>query len=362
MQDLLGRLSDLDEGAVGMVRVIAYFDSLVDAHVGLETIIRNAAALAGCRAGARDLDRQIDVRVGPDGRRLDNTSGVRDEIRVRRPCVDGLEVWLEREDGPRTTDSMILERFAAAAAIVAERSYGRSPGRDPGQVEILLDSLVPAEVRRRAARRIGLPLDTLLQAVAVLPSNPCDTIPEVERCMPGLSTQWSTSMGRLHAFLVPSGALSADASGLRQAGFGPPVSLLDLSVSWEDALTALSLTASGTADNPGDRQLNYSDLGGLAVLADGYAFHPRALADVAALDRVQALWPWALMTLDHMANQASLRQAAGYLNVHHSTVQQRAAQLTVELGLELDTTMGRLRIQLALALRRVARNGKLLQQ
>lgn len=357
MRDLLGRLSELDQGAESLVRVIAYFDTLVDGHVGLETIVRSAAALGGCTAGASDPDRQIFLRVDADGLRLDRDVAPADGSRVVHSANDGLEVWLERPDGPRPTDTMVLERFASSAAIVVERSYGRAPGRDPGQVELLLDSRAPSEVRTRAGRRLGLPAQKTLQVVAVQPPDPETTAATLEQLMPGLEARWSTPLGRLHAFVVPEGAVLPDPAGHLQAGFGPAAQLAGLSDSLRGAVIALRLTAAGTERDPGARQLDYVDLGGLAVIAESYDGQGTATRDIDALERVQAMWPWALTTLEGVANHGSLRQAASRLHLHHSTVQQRAAQLAGELDFDIDTAGGRLRLQLALALRRVANNG-----
>jgi len=58
MKDLVVRLSALDPDAGAAVRVIAYFDQLVDARAGLATIVRGAAVLAGCPA-------RLAYHVGP---------------------------------------------------------------------------------------------------------------------------------------------------------------------------------------------------------------------------------------------------------------------------------------------------------
>jgi hypothetical protein len=359
MRDLLGRLSELDHGAESLVRVIAYFDTLVDGHVSLETIVRSAAALGGCTAGVSDPDRPIFMRVDPDGTRYGPEDRYDPAIRVVQPGSDGLEVWLERPDGPASTDSMVLERFVSSAAIVVERMYGRAPGRDPGQVELLLDERTSAEVRIRAGRRLGLPTSSLIQVVAV----PAST--SVEWCDSGtpdssgqkLSAQWSTQIGRLRAYLVVGGPVDADPDGPFQAGIGPLCALPDLPTSWRGAVTALRLTAAPTEDDPGPKQLRFSDLGGIAVIVESFDPHASATHDVEALDRVEQMWPWALATLEGVANHYSLRQTASHLYLHHSTVQQRVAQLESALDLGIDTVAGRLRLQLALALRRVIKNG-----
>ncbi|MBB2504299.1 PucR family transcriptional regulator, partial [Amycolatopsis echigonensis] len=50
MRELVTHLSALDSGAAETVKVIAYFDRLVEGRAGLEPIVRGAAVLSGCPA------------------------------------------------------------------------------------------------------------------------------------------------------------------------------------------------------------------------------------------------------------------------------------------------------------------------
>ena len=63
MQELVGRLAQLDPDAGAAVKVIAYFDRLVEGRAGLEPIVRGAAVLAGCAARLVDEDRRVQVRI-----------------------------------------------------------------------------------------------------------------------------------------------------------------------------------------------------------------------------------------------------------------------------------------------------------
>jgi PucR C-terminal helix-turn-helix domain len=359
MRELLGRLSELDHGAESLVRVIAYFDTLVDNHVGLETIVRSAAALGGCTAGASDPDQPIFMRVDSVGKRYGPDVRYDPGIRVVRQSSTGLEVWLERPDGPMPTDMMVLERFVSSAAIVIERAYGRAPGRDPGQVELLIEGRTSVEVRLRVGRRLCLPTSEPIQVVAVpyAASRESKDAVAATEAQPDLPSQWSTQVGRLRAYVVPGCAVAADPNLPYRAGIGPLVGLYDLHASWQGAVTALRLTAAGTDADPGPRQLHYNDLGGLAVIAESFDPRASAMHDVEELERVQQLWPWALSTLEGVASHDSLRQAANHLYLHHSTVQQRVTQLESAMDLAIGTVPGRLRLQLALALRRVRKNG-----
>jgi sugar diacid utilization regulator len=75
--------------------------------------------------------------------------------------------------------------------------------------------------------------------------------------------------------------------------------------------------------------------------------------DVHALDRAAAAAPWVLATLGAVASCHSLRAAAVTMNVHHFTLQDRLAHAEHLLGWSVQEPYGRLRLQLALAMRRL---------
>jgi DNA-binding PucR family transcriptional regulator len=93
------------------------------------------------------------------------------------------------------------------------------------------------------------------------------------------------------------------------------------------------------------------ELGGLALLANAVGEEP--IQDVRDLERARSTAPWALATLDAVATSSSLRAAATSLVVHHSTLQDRLAHVEDLLGWSVRDPRGRLRLQLALALRRL---------
>ncbi|MCO8277944.1 helix-turn-helix domain-containing protein, partial [Actinoplanes sp. TRM 88003] len=139
-----------------------------------------------------------------------------------------------------------------------------------------------------------------------------------------------------------------------RAGIGPTGPVAALPESWAAARTALRFTAEGTERDPGRRVVHADDLGGLMLLAAAVGPGTEPVPDVLALDRATA--PWMLTTLDAVAETASLRAAATVLRVHHSTLQDRLAHTIPVLGWDVREPRGRLRLQLALALRRLHRN------
>jgi hypothetical protein len=226
---------------------------------------------------------------------------------------------------PSVVDAVILERAAGAIRLVLDRTRGRAPVDDPALVETLLDGTAPEPARLHAARRLGL--DPTVPARALAPLNDRPRV-------------------------VPAGA-EADVVG--RLGVGPAVPVPELTRSWAEARTALRFTAEGTPQDPGPRVVYADELGGIALLADLVLPSAEPPPDVRALETVAATTPWLPATLHAVAYTTSLRAAASELNVHHSTLQDRLAHAEHLLGWPVRTPQGRLRLRLALAMRRLAR-------
>ncbi|MYS93599.1 MULTISPECIES: helix-turn-helix domain-containing protein [Streptomyces] len=226
---------------------------------------------------------------------------------------------------PSVVDAVILERAAGVLRLVLDRTRGRAPADDPALVETLLDGTAPEAARLHAARRLGL--DTSVPARALAPLNERPRV-------------------------VPAGT-QADAVG--RLGVGPAVPVLELPRSWTEARTALRFTAEGTPQDPGPRVVYAEELGGIALLADLVVPGAEPPPDVRALETAAATTPWLSATLHAVASTASLRAAASEINVHHSTLQDRLAHAEHLLGWPVRTPQGRLRLQLALAMRHLAR-------
>ncbi|GCB43795.1 helix-turn-helix domain-containing protein [Streptomyces sp. NL15-2K] len=328
MKELAGRLTALDPDAGAAVQVIAYFDRLAESRAGLEALVRGAAVLAGVPARLVDAERRVHVRVVADGTRRD-TALPPDPAWPSAPLTpDGAPaLWLERaEAAPSVVDAVILERAVGAIRLVLDRTRGRAPADDPALVETVLDPTAPEPARLHAARRLGLDLAAPARALA-----PHDGRP---RIFPA-HTDAEPPTGRV--------------------GVGPAVPVLDLPDSWAAARTALRFTAEGTAQDPGQRVMYADELGGVALLADLVAPGAEPPPDVRDLEAAAAAAPWLLSTLHAVASTASLRAAAAEINVHHSTLQDRLTHAEHLLRWPVRTPQGRLRLQLALAMRHLAR-------
>ncbi|GAB2831025.1 helix-turn-helix domain-containing protein [Actinocorallia aurea] len=346
MKDLTVRLDALDPQAGAALRVIAYFDDLTAHGAGLAAIVRAAALLAQTPAALVDPPRHIRLRFSADGTPgapgapgvpgvpgVPNTPGIPgtagtpgghgvglDPVWPSTPVGSGV-LWLEHSGPPRPVDAMVLERASAAAAAVLDRTRGR--GASVASVETLFDAAAPADAKALAARRLGLFAGEPLRAVA-------------------------HHDGRA-ALLREKDDL---AEGSR-AGIGTHAHLMDLPSSWESARLALRLTAEGTDLDPGPRVVHAEESGALLLLAQAVTPATPKGKDVTTLDEAGRSAPWMLATLDAVTTSPSLRAAAGALRIHHSTLQDRLAHAERLLGWPPHTPQGRLRLHLALTLRRL---------
>ncbi|MFF7765114.1 helix-turn-helix domain-containing protein [Streptomyces massasporeus] len=284
-------------------------------------------------------------------------------------------------------DAVILERAAGAVRLVLDRTRGRAPADDPALVETLLDATAPEPARLHAARRLGLDPTAPARALAPLNGRP-RVMPAGPEVVPlGAVHAAADAAARLRASQIPSQGQAADAAtaqatsrtgpGLASApappvpgghtvppesslpagrlGVGPAVPVLELPRSWAEARTALRFTAEGTPQDPGPRVVHAEELGGIALLAAIVEPGTEPPPDVRALETAAATTPWLSATLHAVVSTASLRAAAAEINVHHSTLQDRLAHAEHLLGWPIRTPQGRLRLQLALTMRRLGR-------
>src|SRR4029453_16818783 len=97
MQGLVWRLKALDPQASESLKVITYFDALVNSRANAEMLIRGAAVLGDCSVGFAMHGRSKEF--GADGR-----------------------AWIERASPGFVNDELILERLAIALGIFWDRT------------------------------------------------------------------------------------------------------------------------------------------------------------------------------------------------------------------------------------------------
>jgi hypothetical protein len=330
MQELVGRLTAVDAEATETLKVIAYFDALINGHATTEVLLRGAAILSGCAAGQS---------VGGKTMRVDAT-GARSAPRPgdwpSRMFGDGGTVWIERSGAAHANDEMILERLAIAAGIAYERTSPAAASRRA--LETIIDDQASAEARSDAAKRLHLDTHVRYRIVAT----------------PGADAVIGPDAGRVPSVVVgtPYGpvraVLAGETSPRARAGIGIAATPATLARSWASALIALRLSS---AREP---VVNAEDLGALLPLAAAADATLSETADVAALSDLIASHPGAEVLLEAIAATDSLRAAGVDSGLHHSTVQARAAQYSEALGFDIRSPRGRVRLSLALSAHRLA--------
>jgi hypothetical protein len=327
MHSLEGILSALDPSVHESVKIISYFDALVSERVGVDGLLRAAAVLAGCPAGATTGDpgegRRVDVHGMALSVRLDAYHG----WPLKRASGDDVIVWIERSGPSHINDEMLLERLALAMGITSERTTRRPPRP---ALDVLVDAFAPREDKESMARALGMSPTKTERVVA----SPAAVTPLSEEIH---SAVLPTEVGLLRVFLYRGGPL------VGRAGIGIPTPALELASSWKSAITALKLTTQARG------VMDAADLGVLLQLGSLDFDDP----DVAALVRVSEISPWAVPTLDALAEGGSVRAAAVLLERHPSTVHTRIDSLSSALGFDVRSPLGRARAAIAVALWRM---------
>jgi hypothetical protein len=372
VKGLLLRLSMVDADAEAAVRVIAYFDVLVEQRVSLTALVRSVAALAECPAGLAGPGSEP-LRLAPTGRPVPPELPVLESGGVDLGPQG--RVWLERADEPGPLDDLVLERFAMSARLLTrmERRPSAPDLADPALVELLLAEREAAEDRTRALRLLGLDAGSPVLVLAL--SAPgrdagAEAVGLVARGRPLRAVRVAVVGPIAAVVLQPRAATATVVADLRaaltdrvqergnggaalQVGVGGPVPPLEARRSWVQAQLALRFAVPGAA---ADAVVEHAALGALTLLADLPPARLRAEPDVAALQALAETESGSLDvdTLEAFCRTGSLRQAALALHLHHSSVAARLAHVEDALGWRLDEPQGRFRARMALLARRLA--------
>jgi hypothetical protein len=341
MQGLVWRLKALDPEASESLKVIAYFDALVDGHASAQVLLSGAAVLSGCPAGY--LTNGNTVRVDASGAKIavgSSVSGGPDGGWPGHSFGDGGRVWIERSGPAFANDEMILERVAIALGISFDRTSPVAASRRA--VQTLIDGTAPLDRRMDAAAMLRLDRETSYRVIAV----PASTE------LAGPSAVTHTAVGPVRAAVLRFSTTETVDAQLPQpgstAGIGLAMPPESLHHSWATALLALRLTG---PRHP--RQLA-DELGSLIVFAEAADASSYETPDLTALKRLLTSQPKAHALLESIAETASLRAVAEEIGLHHSSVQARAAEYSTALGFDIRTAAGRVRLSLVLTLWRLA--------
>jgi hypothetical protein len=374
VKGLLLRLSALDSDAEAAVRVIAYFDRLVERAATPGEVVRATAALAECVVGwasSGNPDAGA-LRFAPNGAAVGAEVPIQSSASAPVDPSDSAStarVWLERPGTSAPLDDLVLERLALTARLLGS-ARRRTPApnlADPALVELVLAEREAREDRARAVHLLGLAASLPVRVLAVRPAPGRDPIAEAVALVSparGPRTVRVAAIGEVAAVLLqpPAGAdalppvlraalaVQDNSSVAALGGAAPP---LDARRSWHQAQLALRFAVPGTTDTA---FIEHDALGTLALLAELPAQRLRTEPDVLALDALASTRAGALdvAALEAFCRTGSLRQAAAELHLHHSSVAARLARVEQAVGWRLDTPGDRFRARLAVVARLLA--------
>lgn len=357
MRGLLLRLSALDADAESAVRLITFFDSLLEQEVKLDELLRSAAIVADCAVGIQDIDGQFAARALPDG--TTDTRRAQRGATVRK-MTSGHQVWLARSGTDALPlDELLLERLSIACVVTLGRSDASAPMLgDPALLELAVARSTAAPERSRAIHLLGLTPCTRMTLLAVL--GPIDGVDALaaQLTTPGARPRRAI-IGSVHAMAI-TGTTPADLvppAGV-SVGIGTTEYAVDAPTSWEKAIRALRYASAGNGRAEAGLRpvVTAAELGPFELLAA--RLRSADIHDVTDIDVIDELsaepnGPGIVEALTVVVAAGSLREAARQMHLHHNSVSARLARAEERLGYRITEPSGLARLQLALALRRL---------
>lgn len=339
MEKVLRELARFDKLGESALTIVASFQHIAERHGWDETDILIAMSQHSGHPARIAVNGGPYLRSDVNGKvSQDKTPPHEGWPAERIGAGDEDSIWLERT-GPMTlAEAVVLHSSAQLLGELRARNAVKN------SVEFYDPLATLATTRDRALT------ERLLKRLGIDPRNECFAIAQPG---PTVSLQLSAD--------TTSDAYESDASGhssrfgVVRTGIGIRLEAIDFADSWDTASKALSLASEGSDFDAGATVVRYSDVSLLAHLteAEGLADN----RDVKAIASLCREILYAARTFDGIARNSSLRSVASMLFTHHSTVQSRIAILEGRLGWEVTTAEGKLRLQLALAARRVLLHG-----
>ena len=371
----MGYLSKLDSHAEQAVKVIDYFDALVQHGATLEACVRATAGLCQCSAGLRDTSASWVISYNQRGTRF-----------VERPSSPSIshpvlvddhevgEVWLERDEPVRPLDDFVIERFALAVA-----SVWRVAVRPTRSVASIFEGAVApgmsARDRERALVLLGISPQRRFHVAAVASD-------DYRRLAEGLSVarDWVLHPGQPLGSSGTGWAVCSAVLGDVGVVIAQPPSKSAATRPWQCSSPGpfIGIRVGATYDQTADRigeawqeaqaaaqfggllglgpVVDYNQLGVFEALLHLPTSVVAANRDVKAIDKLAHV-PHGrelLEAVNARLSCRSLRQAASSLYLHHSSVAYRLRQAEKLLDFDLENPVSRLRAELAIVLWRLS--------
>ena len=337
------------------LRVVAFFDALLDAEVDAAGLVRRAASYAGCPVGIRTAAGRV-VSAGPSGSRGPSAAPPGS---ARLALRHGGEVWLHRPADPHPLDAVILRRLGVAAGVVLERAAS-AVDRTAWLEQALSDSTDDVD-RSRCLRGLRLTPTTPVRvfALAGTPAALGELVDQVRTVSP---TVHVAPVSAVTAVLAEDPAVPArwDVPVGTRLAWSLPSPAAEAPRAWREARTALRFTLPSThARGPYTDQEAVVAPGERAGAFLALAEHLSAedidrIPDVRALDRIATDdGQDTIVILEAVAATESLRRASTLVHLHHNSVAARVQRAEQVLGFSVVEPYSRSRLLLALTLRRL---------
>ncbi|RKS75534.1 PucR-like helix-turn-helix protein [Motilibacter peucedani] len=356
----------MDPDAEASLRVIEYFDRLVNNGVSLEALTRAAAALACCTAGLRDAASGQIIRFDDKG---GSAPPLELPVAIEAPVVVGEvtvgHVWLERQQ-VQPLDEILVERMAVTAAARWRPLTSTAGSTDVALVGLLIAADTDEDERARALRLLRLSPARSLRVAAVSASDG-ELGPAIASVVASVSALGGVAraarVGMVGAVVLQApgdplellrcapAAAGAERPARIHVGVGPCVPASRAQDSWTSARVAGQFAGAWRDE----RLVVWDDLGALATLASCPAEVALSNPDVRALAEMSRTSSGEL-DIDILLAftwSGSARQAAAELHLHHSSITNRLRHVEAALGVSVDDPAGRLRAQTAAILWRL---------
>lgn len=355
------QVAALDPHAEGALRVIEYYDALVEHAATLEACVRASASLSGCIAGLRDDESAWAARYNEAGVAVEGESAPSMVQAVRVETREVGSVWLERAGDSEELDELVLERFARAAGALWKRSPRAS--RSIGSlVQSVLSSDISPDALERELRRLRFDPSRPIDVAAVVTDDVAGLAEQVTLVRDVIAPSPPDGAHVVWAAVGNVGVILGQSFSVTAGSDLPPTcrSRIGLSLASPAQLIAESWRRANAAARFGrilgfGPIVNHEDLGALVLLGE---VAPRSVAANEDCRRLRELAEGprgqeALESLDAFLVHDSVRQAASAMFVHHSTLHYRISQIEKTLGFGLEDQQGRVRASLALTLWRI---------
>ncbi len=359
MEGLLRRLSADGSEAENALRVIAFFDRLVEARGAIDEVVRSSARLIGGNAGYQAESGDPAISYDSRGRVSPASPSSASLIKNVASQTAALgQVWIDTSTDNAALGELVVERMALAAGIVLGReARATSSGQWSAVATLIATDASPTE-REEAARAIGFRVDWTIRAVVVLhnlASTPTDA--QIQKWADESGAKATTSHQDDAASIVlvhernPNSPIGGPPwSAL--TGIGSRAAITDASESLRTARLAVRLTSSilGPTVVDYDKIGPFAQLSSISREAAGSSALVKQLIYLAQSDTGRA----ELEALDGFCRYRALRPASIEMNLHHSSLANRLKNAERKIDINLDSTDDVAQLTLALQLYRIA--------